>query len=75
MKIHSNGHQYDVVFSERHAVILRALIDGKQPKEIAFDQKCSRSWINMQLHEVRKLLDAKTTIQAVATAIRRNLVT
>ncbi|GAA0704539.1 hypothetical protein GCM10010193_69410 [Kitasatospora atroaurantiaca] len=53
--------------------VLAALADGLTPAEVAGEQHLARETVNDHALSARRRLGARTTVQAVAIAVRRGL--
>jgi DNA-binding NarL/FixJ family response regulator len=60
--------------SEREIKVLQSLADGKTLKSIARSLKLAQITVDKYAAEIRYKLDADTTPNAVATALRRGLI-
>jgi len=60
--------------SEREAEVLRALVDGKGYKEIAFDLHISVDTVRSHIRKVYRKLQVHSAPEAVARAIRERIV-
>lgn len=58
-----------------HSKLLQLIADGLQIKEAAADLGMSVQVAKNHLYQIRELMGADTTTQAVAMAIRRQLIT
>ena len=58
----------------KQAQVLQGVADGKDRKQIAQELWISLETVKSHLKEVRYRLDANTTTQAVAIALRRQLI-
>jgi DNA-binding NarL/FixJ family response regulator len=61
----------DPAIRERRLAILKDLADGFTLKAIAADMDTSHQTLKNMLRKIREELDSATTVQVVATALRR----
>ena len=62
------------VLTEKETGILQCLADGMRPKDAAESLHLTLHTVNQYMVKIRLKLDADSTCNAVATAIRRRLI-